>query len=352
MTLTEKDYEKLRDELDTAQNPLIFFHDDADGVASFLLFYRYMKEGHGIVVKTTPRIGTAFLPKVEEYSPDKVFVLDIAIVDQEFLDAVGRPVIWLDHHGPYDRDRVSYYNPRLRKPEDSLPASYYCYKAVRQDLWIAMVGTVGDWSLPDDITAEFTKAYPDLLPKDITRPEDALFASELGRLVKMVSMLLKGQAKDVMQSVRTLTRITEPEEILHQTTPAGKFLFKRAQAILKEYDDILARIPKATDDQFLIFTYPDDRMSLTKELSNELMYRNPGKVVVLGREKNGQIKLSLRSPAGINIRDALEKALVGIDGYGGGHEQACGANVTKEDFDRFISQLREAVGKQQDAPVV
>ena len=55
------------------------------------------------------------------------------------------------------------------------------------------------------------------------------------------------------------------------------------------------------------------------------------------------MKCSLRSAKNINIAIALEKALVGIEGYGGGHEQACGACVKEEDFERFLEQLEAEI---------
>ena len=83
-------------------------------------------------------------------------------------------------------------------------------------------------------------------------------------------------------------------------------------------------------------------MSFTGDLANELIYKFPGKIVIVGREKDGEIRMSLRSSK-INLRGILNKALVNVEGYGGGHEFACGANVKKRDFDVFISQIREQV---------
>ncbi len=37
----------------------------------------------------------------------------------------------------------------------------------------------------------------------------------------------------------------------------------------------------------------------------------------------------------------IEKALVGISGYGGGHEHACGACVKVEDFNQFIDNFKK-----------
>jgi len=49
--------------------------------------------------------------------------------------------------------------------------------------------------------------------------------------------------------------------------------------------------------------------------------------------------MSIRSRK-ILIPEALEKALNGLDGYGGGHETACGANVKQRDFREFINRLK------------
>ena len=115
---------QIREELDFCKRPLFFFHDDPDGVCSFLLMYRHVKEGKGICIKSSPKVDMKFLPKVEEYQPDKIFILDLALVNQDFLDAVKVPVIWIDHHDPADREHVKYYNPRIEDPKDNTPVSY------------------------------------------------------------------------------------------------------------------------------------------------------------------------------------------------------------------------------------
>src|SRR3989338_3971743 len=101
--LTEKEIKRIKEELDNCKNPLYFYDSDPDGLCSFLLLYRYKREGHGVMVKSNPFLNEKFLHKVEEYQPDKIFVLDIANVDQDFIDKAKVPVIWIDHHGPFDR---------------------------------------------------------------------------------------------------------------------------------------------------------------------------------------------------------------------------------------------------------
>ena len=343
--LEEKQIEQIRDELLNCKRPIYFFHDDPDGLCSFLLFYRKLGEGKGVVIKTHPRISEMFAGKVEEYGADKVFVLDIAIVDQEFIDDVKVPVIWIDHHGPLDRKGIKYFNPRLGG--ENIPPSRICYEVVQQDLWIAMVGCVGDWHLPD-IKDEFCKKYPGLLDCKVDRPEEALFNSKLGELIKIISFNLKGKTQDVMKSAKVLTRIETPYEILEQTTARGKFIYRRYEKIKKFYDLMLGKALKSkTAGNILLFTYGHDKLSLTKELANELLYRFPKKIILIGREKSGEMKCSLRSGEDIILPPMLENALKGVEGYGGGHEHACGAVVKVDDFSQFVQNLEKEISAKK-----
>jgi single-stranded DNA-specific DHH superfamily exonuclease len=167
--LPEKELKQIREELQTAKRPLFIFDDDEDGLCSFLLCYRFIREGKGIVKKSSPNVTTAFLRKVEEYNPDKVFILDAPSVDQDFIDAVKVPIIWIDHHGPVERYGVKYFNPRKHKPDIYYPTTAICYDAIKKDMWLAMVGCVGDWFIPS-FKDEFCKKYPDLIDCKIKDP--------------------------------------------------------------------------------------------------------------------------------------------------------------------------------------
>jgi single-stranded DNA-specific DHH superfamily exonuclease len=340
--LAEKEIKQIREELDNCKNPLFFFHDDPDGLCSFLLLYRYVKEGHGIVFKAKPGLGEGFLRKVQEYSPDKIFILDIPLVKQEFLDGVKVPVIWIDHHGPYERSKVRYFNPRIRDKNDGTPVTRICYEVAKKDMWIAAVGCIGDWHIPD-FFGEFKKKYPGLVEKKSEDPGKIYFETSLGKLVRVFSFILKGKTSDVIKSFKVLTRIEGPMEILDGSSPQGKFLYKKFETTNKEYEELLREsMEGVNDDGVLVFIYGSNKMSFTGDLSNELIYRYPDKVIVIGREKGGEIKLSLRSTKTL-LPPIVEKALIGIEGYGGGHEYACGANVKKEDFERFISNIKELI---------
>jgi single-stranded DNA-specific DHH superfamily exonuclease len=340
MALTGEQCLQIRNELAASKKPLIFFHDDADGLTSFLLLYRFRKTGKGIMVKSTPKVDKKYLHYVEEYAPDKIFIVDVAVVEQEFIDKSKKPAVWIDHHQPLKRKGVLYFNPRISNISDSYPASYICYKAVKRDLWIAMIGIVGDWHMPE-FSHEFAKKYPDLLSANTKKPEEALFTTKLGELVRIFSFVLKGTSEEAMKCVRILTRIESPYEILNQETARGRYIYKRYSCFNKMYQQLLAKVKKViTKDDFAIFTYRG-KDSFTGELANELLYLYPEKVIIVGREKEDEIRMSLRGAGKNTILPRLQRALRGINGYGGGHEYACGASVKKYDFDKFIQNLRK-----------
>jgi nanoRNase/pAp phosphatase (c-di-AMP/oligoRNAs hydrolase) len=339
MALTKEQYKEIRAELEGSRKPLFFFHDDPDGLASFLLMYRFVGRGKGVVVKkSTPSIGEDFLRKVQEYAPDKVFIFDIAIVEQDFINKAGVPVIWIDHHEPLVRESVRYFNPRATNFADNEPTALICYNTVKRDLWIAAAGVVGDWFVPDFL-GELRKKYPDLLDESAKAAGDLLFKSRIGLVSKIFSFVLKGQNEDVMRCVKVLTRINDPYEILNQSTSRGRLIFRRYNYINQKYEELLCSARKVKKNGVLVYIYKN-KISFTGDLSNELLYLYPNMLVVVGRERQDTIKLSLRSRK-LVILGALKKALRGMDAYGGGHEYACGAVVKRKDFYKFVSRLRK-----------
>lgn len=337
--ITTKQIQEIRDFLNKTENPLIFFDNDADGICSYILLKKYIGKAKGIPIKSSPDLSIEYYRKIEEYQPDLVIILDKPLVNQELIDQIQVPIIWIDHHPPVKRRKVNYFNPLLEDPKDNRPVTYWCYKITEQNICIAMIGTVSDWHIPD-FTNEFIKQYPNLLDKKV-EPEEAIFNSKLGELIRIYSFAIKGDTTETKKAIEVLSKIETPEEILNQTTARGKFIYKRAEKFNKEYQELLKKAIKQYDknDKLLIFTYTTKNTSFTNEVANELLYKYPEKLIIVGREKSNEIKMSLRSGK-IEIPKILEKALVNVKGYGGGHEHACGSSVAKNDFEIFIQNIR------------
>lgn len=344
--ISEKQIEEVRNLIKKAENPLIFFDDDPDGLCSYILIKKYIGKGKGVVKKSAPYLDIKFISKVKEYSPDLIIVLDVPIISEEFIEEAHVPILWIDHHPIVERKGVHYYNPRLNDKEDNSPTSYWCYRiAEEQNSWIAMIGIFGDWSTANK--KEFSEKYPHLLPKDIEDSEDIIFTTKLGELINIFGFILKGKTSEVNKAVSTVFSIETPEEILEQSSPKGKFIYQRAQKVKKEYDKILEKaLETKPEKNLLLFIYPSSKNSFSSLLANEMLHKHKKSkdlLIMMGREKNDEVVFSLRTnkQSKIILPTMIDKALIGVEGYGGGHDHACGANIKKKDLSKFIDSIKE-----------
>lgn len=340
--LTKNQIEEFRDYLKKAENPLFFFDDDPDGLCSYLILKKYIGKGKGVVLKTKSMLTIDFYRKIEEYCPDYVFILDIPIVNQDFLDKINVPVIWLDHHQPLERSRVHYYNPMLNKPKDNKPTTYYANEiAENKFLWLATVGTISDWFYPS-FAKEFSKLYPNILPKNVKEANQAIFDSKLGDLIMTFASILKGPTSKVHRMASLLLTIDDPNELVENITPRSKFINKEVAKLKKEYEYMLKQLEaqKPTKDKLFMVYLPTSKNSFTSQISNFMIYKYPKKVIMVIRQKDDSMIMSVRSSKQ-KIEKIFRESLDGLEGFGGGHDLACGGTIIKEQFEIFLSRFKE-----------
>ena len=299
---------------------------------------RFVKDGNGVIIKSLPKLDNKFSNKILEHNPDKIFILDIAMVEQKFVDDAKCKVIWIDHHQPQSIERVKIYNPRLTGK--SVPTTYMCYQIANQDLWIAVIGCVADWYIPEFIE-EFRTLYPELIRGNPKIAPDIIYNEPLGKLIRIFNFILKGKrTSEIYNYIAHLSKVQSPYEILRKETEHGKLVFEKGERVEKEYLRLLERtLENVNEDKIIYFEYTDADTSFTSEVSNELIYRYPDKIVIIAREKDDEMRLSIRATKVI-LPPILNKALLGLDGYGGGHEHACGACIKKRDFEVFLERFK------------
>ncbi len=339
--LTKTQILEFRKYLKKAKNPLFFFDDDPDGLCSYLILKKYIDKGKGAVLKTTSVLDLNLFHKVEEYNPDVIFILDIPIVSQDFIDRCEVPILWLDHHSPIKRKGIKYFNPML-KSKKTVPTTHMAYEITEEkELFLATIGTISDWYLPK-YTKEFSKKYPDILSLKTKTPPEAIFDSKLGELITIFSLSLKKSTSIVHKISNLLLKIEDPYELLEEKTSRSKFIIREIKQLLVDYKAVMDNVAKQKPgkDKLYILEVPKTKNSYISILSNYVIYKNPKKIVLVIRRKGDKIMMSLRSHK-VNIRDPLEKALDGLDGFGGGHENACGASVNTEQFEEFIKRFKE-----------
>src|SRR3989344_5099170 len=347
--LSEKQLIEIREHLEKAQHPLFFYDNDADGLCSYVILRKFIGRGKGVAVKSFPELNASYAKKAQELDADYVFVLDKPVVSREFveeLNKLGLTMVWIDHHeiqsdiNEKEFKHLFIYNPALSHGKDKSfePVTYWSYKVSKkkEDLWLVVVGCIYDHYLPEFVS-EFKKEYPDFWGK-VKDPFDAYFGTEIGRIARSLNFGLKDSVSNVVRLQNFLISCKNPRDVFAEES-ANYFFRKRYGDIKKKYDVLIDRAKTFVKDKIIFFEYSGD-LSISSDLSNELLYRNPGKFIAVAY-KNGNIaNISLR---GKNVKKILEKILKEVSGTGGGHEDAVGARIKAEDLGKFKELLEKEI---------
>jgi len=342
--LPKKELNEIREIIKKSNDPLYIFDDDGDGLCSYLVLKKHFKKGRGRPIKKAGPLDNFYLDYMDEGKPDLIIILDKAVVSQSFIDEVPCPVLYIDHHPLQNLKNIKYFNPLKYRKKIYIPTSEIAYSVTEDYLWIAAVGSLFDYKIPYFIK-EFKKQYKDLLTKIPKSAGYVRFETKLGELIKVFAYNIKGKRSEVKKSVQAFEKIETPYEIINKTSEHGKFLQERYERLEKQYQAILKEAKKsASKDKILIFEHPVSSISFTSELSTELSYWYPDKIIIIKKEKDNGYKFSIRHQKG-NVRKIFEKSMEGIRGHGGGHEHAVGGFVDRDDFERFLENFRKNIKK-------
>jgi len=342
--LSDKEISEIREHLDKAQNPVFLYDNDADGLCSYLLLRRYLGRGKGVVVKSYPGINETYAKKVKELNADYVFILDKPVASKEFIEEmreINMPIIWIDHHDVEYPLGVAVYNPLFSEEKSNEPVCYLCYEIIgrkEEELWLAVVGCIADGFFPE-LAVKFGKKNLELWG-NVETAFDVLYKTEIGRVARILNFALRDTTTNIVRMLKFLIDVKTPAEILDENEK-NKFMYKRFNQINNKYQKILDKAEKIMGNP-LIFKYSGE-LSLSADLSNELQYNNPGRIIIVAYTKGGKTNISIR---GENARKFTLKAIEGLENAtGGGHDVACGASIKSDDLDKFLENFKSARGE-------
>jgi len=352
--LTDKQMQEIREHLEKAQNPLFYFDNDADGLCSYVILRRFLGRGKGVAVRSFPDLNAGYARKASELNADYIFVLDKPVLAKEFaeeIDKLSLPLVWVDHHDlppeKFEKDmkNLFVYNPARNKGKNKSeePVTYLCYKTTnrKEDLWLAIIGCIADHHLPDFVD-EFKEHYAEFWSdKEIKKPFDAYYGTEIGRIARALNFGLKDSITHVVEMQNYLISAKGPDDIFQEV--GANFSFrKKYSEIQKKYSELLEKAKNSVFGNLIFFDYAGD-LSISADISNELSYIFPDKYIVVAYVNGAAANLSMR---GKNVRKVLENVLKKVEGTGGGHEDAVGARISTEDLERFKEILGEEIGKK------
>jgi single-stranded DNA-specific DHH superfamily exonuclease len=339
--LSQEKIKIIRDFLENCSNPLFFFDNDQDGLCSYLLLRRKYGKGNGIPVKNSP-MGKEYFRRVSEFNPDMIFILDQPNVDDEFFESVAElnlPVVWIDHHETNLEnipDFVEYFNPLYGKSSENVPVTYLCSKIVndKKELWISVIGCISDKFYPD-FYSEFYKMFPDL-GVDSKEPFEIFYNSQIGKIARMLGFGLKDRTTNVMKMIRFLIKVKSPSEVL-EATKENILLHRRFEKLNVYFEKLFSKAKNVEIENNILFFVYAGETSMSADLSNKLSYLFLDKLICVCYVNGLKVNASLR---GINIRERILKLLKDIpNSRGGGHENAVGLQIDKENLDLLKKKL-------------
>ncbi|MEM4648043.1 MAG: DHHA1 domain-containing protein [Candidatus Pacearchaeota archaeon] len=313
---------KIKEILMNSSNPLYFFDNDVDGLASFLLFKKTYEKGKGVAIKTFPELSFNYIRKIEEINPDSIFVLDKPKISKLFLDYIkdkNYHFVWIDHHK--DINMLEYFDQNIR---------------ILFNPTIAGLGCISDWFIPEYFDQIYNE-YKDLF--EIGKTEDVskiLYETSFGKIIQILNFGLKDTTTNITKMLKFLSKVETPYEIL-EINEKNKGIHKRFNYIYKKFSKLIEKAENFAKHEVLFFQYGGN-LSISAEISNALLYKYPNKIIVVAYLKGDTAKISIRSR--YKIRDIVIKAINGIENASaGGHDCALGASMKIEDLDKFKSNL-------------
>lgn len=338
---TKKQKEEILEHLDRAKNPVFFYDNDADGLCSFLIIRRYLGRGKGVSIRSYPGLDASYAKKAEELNADYVFVLDKPVLSEDFVNHIsllGIPLVWIDHHDVENnlakRENFFIYNPSKNKGKNKStePVTYLVYDLTKrsEDMWIALIGCIADHYMPK-FFSDFSRIYPNFWAKNIAKPFDVYYKTEIGRVAQALGFGLKDSISNVVELQNFLIGSAGPEDVLLEMGEDRAF-GKRYRIINSKYIQLLDKARENISDKCIFFYYGGD-MSISADISNRLCYDFPDKYIAVAYIKGGITNISLR---GKGVKKVLARIIDKLEGAsGGGHEDAVGARIKSEDLEKF-----------------
>ncbi|MEM4598740.1 MAG: DHHA1 domain-containing protein [Candidatus Diapherotrites archaeon] len=349
--MPEKQIKSFKKFLNSSQSFNIFYHGDADGFCSAVVFSKAVEKLGKNIASATAVESPDLLPKVcQNKSFGNAVFLDLAAdSDKSFLAKLSKKsrVLVIDHHKLYcdfNSDRALVIKPQMLSAIEpsSYPASKLCFDlcstlvSVDEVSWVASVGIIGDfaynkWAAFVNESAKKASVSVDDL-KVIADIISSVQAVSPEAFPELLELFLAAGPKAIMQSNFNSLR----KEVFDELEFWKKEFYKKAEVYEKEELYFFTIKPKYRIKSMLID-------SLTKEL--------PDKTIIIAEDLGGdEIRFSARrQDFKVPMNSLLESAVAGIpEASAGGHIPAAAGKIPKTRFQEFKERVLSFIRSKKD----
>ena len=363
--------ERIKKAKENWQNVLIFGDYDADGVCATSVLYYCLKDfgieasmyiperedGYGLNVQTINKLN-------DDNRIDLIITVDCGISDAEKIkeiNALGIDVIVTDHHEPpADLPECVGINPKILGQK--YPFTELCGAGVAYKLGYALIGEKADAYLDlvalatvadsmelvgenRDIVAEGLKIFND---KRTLRLPFKYLLSENTKQVTAQTLAYNvaprvnagGRMGDARSALELFTE-NNPNIVFDLSVKLSQYNIQRQTECDKIYREAKQKIiqSNAENDSIIMVADQNWRAGFVGIVAAKLVEEYARPVIVFAGYDD-YFKGSARSVDGFNVYDAIVSVGDLLIAYGG-HSQAAGVSVSKENFEVLRKKLNE-----------
>jgi len=376
--------ERIQQAIDEKQKVLIYGDYDSDGICSTAMLSMFLKskglevnyfipdrreDGYGMSEETLEKV-------MEEYNPDLFITVDCGITninEVEFvLDALGSDIVITDHHEPLDELPICpIFNPHLTKENAytnlcgagvvfRLIESLSSFDEALKYIDLAAIATIADMvPLTDD--NRIIVAYG--LNKLNSSPRNGLQA-----LIKTFSNKPLSSSDigfKLAPRINAVGRLANANEVVELFESDDPYIIKEIVDDINEFHNTRQTMTKKLCDEVeeqiqdydferypIIILYSpkwDEGLIGIAAAKKMQDYKRP--VILLTDAQDGLVKGSGRSIQNVNIFECVKNASSKLTRFGG-HSQACGLSLQKDDIDSFRIEINEYFKSAYDNSVL
>lgn len=319
---------------------VLIYHFDTDGCSSGALIYKLLQKYEKtpiLALPCTPTLPDNVVKKIKNVLPDLVVFVDLSIDQhkEKVLDlSEDRRLVIIDHHqiqNDMNRSNIIHLNSMFTSDKYTPCAKYIFDLFELEDFdWIAAAGVVGDSGV-----SEWKEFVEDVMRKYDLGSSENVRESLLGKIDEMISAgrILKN-SDGAKTSYNILCRSDDLKDFIKNAEILEDWRFE-VQAELKKLENDFEKYKEVHGDLF--FFEVKSFMNISSVLSTVLGWKYTDRTIFLIKQKNNMTKIHLRRNDGkINLGKLVKKATSRFrNSAAGGHRNAAGGHVLKEDFDKF-----------------
>ena len=379
---------RFRNKIENSKNPIMFYDCDCDGLSSFLILKRKWSKIKGYGFRKDEKNQMKLLSKIKS-DCDLIIFFDIPFIFESFLNEIRTiKILWQDHHITKNLDlvknynNITYLNPTLFDKEVNTPSTQTAYEVsnTETNLDYCMFGSLCDFFLLENLI-EFEKKDKVLFDKifNISKlkknqifnfiknhnPYDLKFQEKRSKYIQFLiyktnfyklrnffDFMFKLHHEDINRAIKKISQMSLSEIYFSIENQKETFPFNKYFELEKEFFSIYEKVTKKINKKYflpfvkkskiLCISY-SSKISFTKVLIETIAnsYKNFEVYVIshIDEEKN-DTKTSFRSNGKVDVSTLLELSIKGLNGRGGGHKYACACNISLDDYNRFIENIK------------